>query len=76
MNQELEQITFHYVLKHPDLTEKCRSEFFSITYIGELFKIAKPFVMQYQKPPSSEQMIQLIQVKSQVKEVKVRRIEE
>lgn len=71
MNQELEQITFHYILKHPDLTEKCRSEFFSITYIGELFKIAKPFVMQYQTPPSAEQMVQLIQVSELSEELRM-----
>lgn len=71
MNQEIEQLAFHYILQHPDLAEKCQSEFFSISYIGEIFKIAKPHVIQYQKPPSSEQMIQLVQVTEMSEELKM-----
>lgn len=70
MNQGLEQVLFHYILKNPDLAEKCKPEFFSISYIRELFAILKPYVLQYQSYPKVEQAIELVRVSEISDEVK------
>lgn len=62
MNQDLEQVVFHYILKNTNLTEQCKPEFFNLSYLRELFKILKPYVMKYQAIPSAEQVIKLISI--------------
>lgn len=62
MNQELELLTFHYILRHPELAEKCQGDFFSVGYFKELFRIAKDHVVTYRTAPTAEQMTQLVQV--------------
>lgn len=60
MSQDLEQVIFHYILLNRDYTEKCRHEFFSVSYIRELFKLVKPHVLKYQEVPSADQVTKLV----------------
>lgn len=66
MNQDLEQLVFHYILGQPELCEKCYKEFFSISYISELFDVLKPHVLRYKVAPSAEQTIQLVNISSDI----------
>ena len=60
MNQDLEQIIFHNILKNKTLVEKTKAEFFSISYIRELFRLLKPYVIQYNSLPSADQVVKII----------------
>ena len=60
MNQDLEQIIFHNILRNKTLVEKTKPEFFSISYIRELFRLLKPYVVQYNSLPSADQVIKIV----------------
>lgn len=60
MNQDLEQIIFHNILRNKTLVEKTKAEYFSISYIRELFRLLKPYVIQYNSLPSADQVIKIV----------------
>ena len=60
MNQDLEQIIFHNILRNKTLVEKTKAEYFSISYIRELFRLLKPYVIQYNSIPSADQVVKIV----------------
>ena len=62
MNNFLEIIIFFYVLQHKDLVESFKGEFFNTKYVQELFKVLKPFVLEYGTIPSLTQALDLIKL--------------
>lgn len=62
MNIFLETIIFFYVIKHQDLCQSFRSEFFSSVYIQKIFKLVKPFVLDYKESPTELQVRDLVKL--------------
>lgn len=62
MNNFLETIIFFYVLQHKDLTESFKGEFFNTKYVQELFKVLKPFVLEYGSIPTLTQALDLVKL--------------
>ena len=56
----IEQLIFFYVLQHKDLANKFRAEFFNNKYLERLFKVLKPYVLEYGSIPSLSQTLQLV----------------
>lgn len=62
MNIFLESIIFFYVIKHPDLCQNYKAEFFSSSHIQQLFSIVKPFVIDYRECPTETQVKDLVKL--------------
>lgn len=62
MNIFLESIIFFYIIKHPDLCQNYKAEFFSSKHIQLLFSIVKPFVLDYRECPTETQVKDLVKV--------------
>lgn len=63
VNVNAEKIFFNYILKSQDYIHLVNDHFFDSEYIGSLFLIAKEFYLDYNKPPSAEQIKELVKIK-------------
>jgi len=59
----LEKVFFFYICQSKDLISICNPTFFDNEKIGITFKIVKSFTEKYEKPPSSNQVKQIIKLK-------------
>lgn len=62
MNQNIIFLIFHYIIRHPELTEKCRKEFFDEPHLRSLFDILQDHIIKYRQPITAETAINLSQL--------------
>lgn len=61
-NSYLENIIFFYVLKHTDLVQAFKSNYFTNPILQQLFDIVKPHVLEYRDMPTELQVINLVRL--------------
>ena len=61
-NSYLENIIFFYVLKHTDLVQAFKSNYFTNPILQQLFDIVKPHVLEYRDMPTELQVINLVKL--------------